>query len=197
MMQESTSITLLEQLNSTDESERSTAWHRFVHLYTPLLLHWAGKQGFQPADANDLVQEVLIKLTSRLSEYERREGASFRGWLMILLRNLAHDYRRRKATRRLDPSKMDRSQEVHQQAHPAVELEESEYRQWLIRRGLDSIRDDFSQATWKAFDGLMFDGKSPRELAEELGLSINAIYMARHRVLARLREVLNGFLDDV
>ena len=71
-----TSPTLLNRLRQPSEPE---AWARFVNLYTPLLLSWAGRQGFQEADARDLVQEVLVKLVRALPTYERREGQTFRG----------------------------------------------------------------------------------------------------------------------
>jgi RNA polymerase sigma-70 factor (ECF subfamily) len=74
-------------------------------------------------------------------------------------------------------------------------LDEREYRQLLTRRGLELIRPDFSDATWRAFEMVTQDGRSAKEVAESLHLSPNAVYLARNRVLTRLREELEGFLD--
>jgi RNA polymerase sigma-70 factor (ECF subfamily) len=71
-----TSSTLLIRLRQPHQPE---AWRRFVHLYAPLLLVWARRQGLREADAEDLVQEVLVKLVRELPAYQRTEGQSFRG----------------------------------------------------------------------------------------------------------------------
>lgn len=191
-MQSSTSLTLLARLRSDDQRNRELAWERFVKIYTPLLMQWAAKQGFQVADAADLTQELMLKLMSRLQGYERREGASFRAWLITLLRNQGIDYRRRKATRKLELG------EVENFDIPASfqDFEKAEYNQWVINRGLELIRDDFSEETWRAFRGVLFDGKSATAVAAELGVTVNAVYLSRHRVLARLREELADFVDE-
>jgi RNA polymerase sigma-70 factor (ECF subfamily) len=89
-----TSLTLLEKLRCREDQE---SWSRFVGLYTPLLLHGVRRKGLQDADAEDVVQEMLVRLIDRLPEYTRGEGQTFRGWLFRVCRNLGRDYRRRKA----------------------------------------------------------------------------------------------------
>lgn len=184
-----TSPTLLARLRQPNQPE---AWSRFLHLYAPLLLYWARRQGFQDADAQDLVQEVLVKLVRELPAYEQGRMQSFRAWLFRVTVNQCRDYRRRKATRTLPGA--DGLSTVS--AHDALsELEEMEYRTLLVRRGLETIRPDFHEATWKAFTRVMVEGRSPAEVAAELNLSVNAIFLARHRVLARLRQELDGLLE--
>jgi len=192
-MSGTTSLTLLERLRSPDLSNRGQSWARFVHIYTPLLMHWAARQGFQESDAADVTQEALLKLLAVLPTQEREAGKSFRGWLMTLLRNVGLDYRRRKASRAIagnfpDEFEPSAPEEIH-------DLEESEYRQWVIRRGMDLVRDDFSESTWKAFEGVMIDGSPAATVAAELGIAVNAVYLARHRVLARLRQELGDLLE--
>jgi RNA polymerase sigma-70 factor (ECF subfamily) len=189
-----TSPTLLNRLRQPDPQRGypTEAWERFVLLYTPLLLHWARQQGLQDADAEDLVQEVLVKLLRELPAYQQQAGQSFRSWLFRVSVNQCRDYRRRKATRVLPAA--DGLSEVADHS-PIPDLEEAEYRRLLVRRGLELIRRDFSEATWSAFTQVMLDGRSPAEVAEELQLSINAVYLARHRVLTRLRQELDGLLE--
>jgi RNA polymerase sigma-70 factor, ECF subfamily len=184
-----TSPTLLNWLRQTSQPE---AWARFNHLYTPLLLAWARRQGFQEADAQDLVQEVLVKLVRELPTYERGEGQSFRGWLFRLTVNQCRDFRRRKATRALPGA--DGLSGVSAD-DPVSELEETEYRRLLARRGLEVIRADFSETTFTAFTRVMVEGRSPADVAAELNLSVNAVFLARHRVLTRLRQELDGLLE--
>jgi RNA polymerase sigma-70 factor (ECF subfamily) len=184
-----TSPTLLKRLQQPNQPE---AWERFAHLYTPLLFVWARRRGLQEADAHDLIEEVLLKLIRELQKYERVEGQSFRGWLFRVTVNQCHDFRRRKANRALpgadglswvaDPS-------------PVSDLEEAEYRLLLVRRGLDLVRPDFSETTWAAFTGVMIEGRSAVDVAALLNISVNAVYLARHRVLTRLRQELDGLLE--
>ena len=184
-----TSLTLLDRLRQANQPD---AWDRFVRLYAPMLVLWAKRQGLQDADAADLVQDVLLKLISVLPSYERREGSSFRGWLFRVTTNQCRDFQRRQVTRALPTS--DGLSGVASDS-PLSELEEVEYRQLLIRRGLGLVRPDFTEATWAAFAGLMLDDRPVTELAAELGITENAVYLARHRVLTRLRQELDGFLD--
>jgi RNA polymerase sigma-70 factor (ECF subfamily) len=184
-----TSPTLLERLRRPEDSP---AWERFVRLYTPLLLNWARRQGLQDADAADLVQDVLVKLYRLLPSYERGPGQSFRGWLSRVLVNQARDYRRARATRGLSPADGLDGVGV---ADPTPELEEVEYRQALVHRGLELVRGHFSDTTWRAFTGVLVAGRPAADVAAELGVTENAVYLARHRVLTRLREELEGLLD--
>jgi RNA polymerase sigma-70 factor (ECF subfamily) len=181
-----TSVSLLDQLRGPD---RAAAWPRFVRLYTPLLLHWAVRQGFQPADAADLVQEVFVKLLSALSEFERQREGSFRAWLRRIVVNQSRDFRRRRATR-LFPG--DDGLSGYEDDPPADDADD---RLRLVRRGLEVVRPDFSDSTWAAFAGVMIDSRPAGNVAAELGISENAVYLARHRVLTRLRQELDGLLD--
>jgi RNA polymerase sigma-70 factor (ECF subfamily) len=157
-----TSPTLLNRLRQQNDPE---AWERFVRLYTPLLLVWTRRQGFQEADAHDLVQEVLLKLVRELPKYQRGDGQSFRGWLFRVTANQCADFRRRKATRVLPGagglSRVSDDSSIR-------ELEEAEYRRLLVRRGLDLVRPDFSATTWDAFVGLMLEGRHAAEVAARL-----------------------------
>ena len=98
-----TSLTLLDRLRRPDQPD---AWNRFARLYAPLLLEWATAQGFQSADAEDLVQIVLVKLIRVMPGYERRDGQTFRGWLFTVCRNECHNFhtRTRHAARCPEPA---------------------------------------------------------------------------------------------
>jgi len=184
-----TSPTLLARLADSGPPD---AWDRFVRLYTPLLLHWARAQGLQQADAADLVQQVLLKLVRVLPEYRCGAGQSFRGWLFRVAVNQAQDFRRRRATRPLPGANGLSGVAI---ADAVGEMDEAEYRAALVRRGLELVRPDFSEATWAAFTRLVVDGQPVPAVAAALAISENAVYMARHRVLARLRQELGGLLD--
>jgi RNA polymerase sigma-70 factor (ECF subfamily) len=184
----STSLTLLDRLRLPGQTD---AWERFVQLYRPLLHTWAKRQGFNDSDADDLTQEVLVKLMTELPHYTRREGDSFRGWLSRVTANQCRDFRRRRATRPLPAA--DGLSGVEE---PVLrEFEEEEYRKALVANGLKAIQSEFEAKTWSAFERVKLLQRPAAEVATELGLTKGAVYSAQSRVLARLREVIEGFLD--
>jgi RNA polymerase sigma-70 factor (ECF subfamily) len=186
---DTTSLTLIDKLRHRDDH---ASWSRFVGLYTPLLLSWVRRNGFQDADAEDVVQEMLVKLLDRLPEYTRGEGQSFRGWLFRVCQNTGHDYRVRKATRRLGaPEGLSGVADPT----PLGAMEEAEYRRRLVDRALELIRNDFEPRTWDAFRMVMIDGRPAADVGAELGMTPNAVHGARFRVFKRLEQEVNGLLD--
>lgn len=183
-----TSLTLLDQLR---QPNRPDAWKRFEQLYTRLLHAWARRQGFQEADVADLTQEVFVKLVKELPRYTRTPGGTFRGWLSRLTANVCHDFRRRKATRPLPTA-----DGLSGAGEPvSAEFEEVEYRKSLVDSGLAIIKGEFDAKTWAAFEQLMVHNRRMDDVVAALGLTKNAVYIAKSRVLARLREVIDGLLD--
>jgi RNA polymerase sigma-70 factor (ECF subfamily) len=184
---QATSLTLLDRLRRPDQTE---AWNRFAQLYTPLLIVWAKGLGLQDADAADLAQDVLLKVMRQLPVYQRKPGETFRGWLFTIAKNECADFRRRRATRPLPGA--DGLSGV---AESTGELSEADYRAHLVHRALELIRPDFTAETWAAFAGLMLEARPAAEVAAAAGLTPNAVYLARHRVLTRLREELGDLFN--
>jgi len=182
----STKASLLIRLRQPDEPD---AWEQFVHLYTPLLLYWARKLGLQDEDAADLVQDVLLQLVRKMPEFRYEPGRTFRGWMRTVLMNKWRDRPRRGDAAPLDS-----------QAEPAAhadndDLEEREYRLYILGRALRLMVDDFEPATWQACWETVVCGRPAAEVAAELGITVNAVYLAKSRVLGRLRQDLEGLLD--
>jgi RNA polymerase sigma-70 factor (ECF subfamily) len=188
---DATSATLLDQLRSPN---RAAAWVRFVNLFTPLLRHWAGRQGRAAAETADLVQTGLVKLMYEVPRYERVAGRPFRTWLAQVLEQAGHDYRRRRARGALPtPS---RGAEVVGPADPPIEgWDEADYRQQLLRRGAEVVKSEFSPQLWAAFTGVVIEERSAAAVAAELKVPELAVYLARHRVLTRLHQELDGLLE--
>jgi RNA polymerase sigma-70 factor (ECF subfamily) len=185
-----TSVTLLERLRLPGEQE---AWRRFVRLYTPLLLYWAGRLGLHEQDAADLVQDVFALLVRKLPRFQYDRGKSFRAWLRTVLRNV---WRNRRPTRSPDqPETGGIDPPDRAGTDPADELSEAEYRQHLVARALELMQADFQPVTWKACWELVVNGRPAAEVAAELGTTANAVYLAKSRVLRRLRRELDGLLD--
>lgn len=182
-----TSATLLERLRQPSQEQ---AWTRFVDLYTPLLFHWARRMGCQEADAADLVQEAFTLLLRKMPEFNYDSQKSFRAWLRTVSLNCWHNLQRRKGL----PLESDPSLSVV--PDPGNEaFWETDYRNHLVERALQLMQSEFQPATWRSCWECVVNGRPPGEVAAELGISVNAVYIARSRVLSRLREELAGLLD--
>jgi RNA polymerase sigma-70 factor (ECF subfamily) len=187
-----TPISLLERLRQP--VQREADWRRFVRLYTPLLASWASRAVWPGEDPDDLVQDVFAVLVQKLPEFVYDPGKkSFRGWLRAVARNRWHDLHRR---RRL-PVRPDHGRPPPEPEGPDLfaAFEEAEYRQHLAGRALQLIQAEFPPAVWRSFWEYVVDSRPPADVARELGVTVNMVYLAKSRVLARLRQELDGLLD--
>ena len=183
-----TSISLLERLRRPAEHE---AWTRFVQLLRRCSLR--ATQGLSPEDAGDLVQEVLTVLLQKLPEFQYDQEKSFRNWLRTITLNKWRDFCRRRATSPgvVNPGDLEKAQSPD----PSDAFAEAEYRQRLVARALEIMKSEFQPETWKACWECLAADRPAAEVADELGLTANAVYLAKSRVLRRLREELQGLLD--
>jgi RNA polymerase sigma-70 factor (ECF subfamily) len=182
-----TSVSLLQRLRRPEEAG---AWERFVQLYTPLIYHWACRAGLQESDAADLVQDVFILLLQKLPEFDYDRHGSFRGWLRTVTLNLWRTRLRRRSL----PTEPGASPDGVAAPDGVAELAEVEYRDQLTRRALELLRTDFEPTTWRAFWECVVNARPTAEVAAELGMSAGAVRTAKCRVLARLRQELDGLL---
>ncbi|MCP4787953.1 MAG: sigma-70 family RNA polymerase sigma factor [Fuerstiella sp.] len=187
---DSTSVSLLRRLR---QSGQETAWQRFVALYAPLIFHWGRNHGLNHADAADLVQEVLAVLVVKLPEFEYDPTQRFRGWLRTITLNRANDFHRRDAAR---PNSGHSATIERTTATTNVDLfDEVEYRSFLVNRALELMRTEFRDETWQACWMQIAEGRKAADVAQELGVPLNVVYLAKSRVLSRLREELCGLID--
>lgn len=183
----STSASLLVRLKDPGSN---AAWERFVKLYSPLLFFWARGQGMQESDAADLVQEVLAVLVAKMPEFIYDPGQGFREWLKTVLLNKWRDRQRKRLPVQLAAG------ELEQVPTAIVEgFEEGEYRAYVVKQALELMQAEFAPKTWKACWEHVVQGRPAAEVAAELGISEGSVYVAKSRVLARLRTELDGFLE--
>ena len=186
-----TSVSLLERLRQPAEQEAS--WKRFVQLYTPLLYHWARKLDLSADDAADLVQEVLMLLVQKLPEFTYDRQKSFRGWLRTVTLNKWRDYCRLRRVP-MEEGGADLLPDVAS-CDNAAAFEEADYRRHVVKQALQVMQNEFQPNTWKACWEYMIVERPAEAVAEELGITVNAVYLAKSRVLSRLRQELAGLLD--
>ena len=167
-----------------------------MRLYSPLIYRWCRRAGVVADDAADVLQEVLAAVMRHVSDF-RRDGPhdSFTAWLATITRSKVCDhYRRRhgRAEARGGTTAQRQMAEIPQPPEPSHETirPDAEAAACLSRRVLDMIRAEFEPGTWQAFWRTAVEGQSPALVAEDLQMSTAAVYMAKSRVLRRLRQAL-------
>ncbi len=191
---EPTSTSLLARVQQYDQE----AWQRLTNLYGPVVYRAARRARLQESDAADIVQEVFRAVANHIEGFRRdREGDSFRAWLWTITRSKLLDHYRQHARRQ--PAKGGTDAYEQLQNLPDDKFDEDECGrevlagvQAVAREALALLKTDFEEKTWHAFWLSAIDGKSAAEVGRELNMSVAAVYKAKSRVLARLRDELSG-----
>ncbi|AWM41131.1 RNA polymerase sigma factor [Gemmata obscuriglobus] len=190
-----TSATLLERLRDPRDAD---AWGRLVDLYAPLIRVWAERLNVHGADADDLVQEVMAVVVRRFPEFVHPEKpGAFRGWLRAIAANCARSMWKARRVRPTVPGGSDFGSYLNRLEDPTDDFArawEREHDLFVTRKLLDRIRPDFETRTWELFGRFVLDGVPAEEVAAEAGVTANAVYIAKSRVLARLRQEAGGLL---
>ena len=194
-----TSKSLLDRMRAGDQE----SWRRCVRLDGPLVYSWCLRAGLASEDAGDVCQEVFRTTSSKLHLFRRdRPGDSFRKWLKTVTQNHARDHQRRNrkqpvarggTTAMLDLAA--RPAEMELVAFEESDAEQALERQHILRSAAELVRAEFEDATWKAFWQSAVEGRATADVAADLGISANAVRIAKSRVRARLSTELAELLS--
>jgi RNA polymerase sigma-70 factor (ECF subfamily) len=191
-----TSMSFLKLLcDQPDEA----AWQRFVDLYAPLIRGWLRRYSVAEADADDLAQEVMAVVVRELPKFRHNQHpGAFRTWLRVVsINQLRALWRSRRGE--AAPGNDDVARMLDQLADSSSNLSQlwnQQHDQHVANQLMALIQPQFEPATWQAFHRIVIDGAKPAAVAAELGLSINAVLLAKYRVMSRLRRELRGWTDD-
>lgn len=174
------------------------AWAQFVEIYAPLVYGYGRRHGLQDADAADLTQEVLraVARSAAALDYDPRRG-SFRGWLFTVARNKLRNF--------LAALAREVASRGHTAAHALLEAQparaeadswDREYEERLFAWAAERVRGEFQDSTWQAFWLTAVEGQSAGDVALSLGISPGAVYIAKSRVLARLRKEVEHLQEE-
>lgn len=184
----STSASLLDQARD----QRAEAWERLVALYTPVLHQWLVSAGVQTADRDDLCQRALEILVRQIRSFEHsgRAGA-FRAWLRGVVTNLLREHWRGRA-----PGGDSALAELADPRGSLSQAWDAQHDRHVLHGLMQLVRPDFTDSTWAAFRRIALEGAAASVVAQELGLSVNAVLIAKSRVLTRLRQEARGLVDS-
>jgi RNA polymerase sigma-70 factor (ECF subfamily) len=190
---EPTSFSLLQKVREPATRASEIAWSRFVKLYTPLLFLWARRMGASEQDAPDLVQEVFPVLAREMPAFQHDPGRRFRGWLWTVTLNKWRDRIRQQNAQPAACGLV--SGETVASTDNVAEFAEEEYRGYLLARALDLMRAELPEDESRACQEYIIKDRPAGEVARELGMTVNQVYLAKSRFLRRVREELEGLLD--
>jgi len=183
-----TRVSLLIQIR---DGSNQAAWQEFANLYGPVIYGFARKRGLQDADAADLMQDVLRSVSAAIGrlDYDRNQG-TFRGWLFTITRNKVFNFL---AARRIRPqgsgdTTTNRLLAEEPAASDGSDSWELEYQRRLASLAMDRVKGEFHENTWRVFSLTAVEGIAVADVARQVGMSPGAIYVAKSRVLARLRD---------
>lgn len=184
---QSTRASLLFRLRDTHNAE---AWQQFVEIYGPITLGFCRRQGLQDADAADVSQEVMRAVSRSMEtfEYDRQRGR-FRNWLLTVTRSKLNNFLNSRR-RQPEPHGNTSLQNLMDQEPGSDEQSnwDTEYHGRLFQWAAEQVRPSIQEATWLAFWRTAIEEQDASKVAAELHLSVGAVYVAKSRVLARLRE---------
>jgi RNA polymerase sigma-70 factor (ECF subfamily) len=193
---DATRASLLVRIRNPRDRE---AWGEFVEIYAPLVYDTARRRGLQDADAADLTQDVLRSVAGAVGrlDYDPRRG-KFRSWLFTITRNALNTFF--ETQRRLPRASGDSSVQARLEGQPVPEEESAvwdvQYQRRVLAYAAEQVRVTFEEATWKAFWQTAVEGKPGKEVARELGMSVGAVYIAKSRVLSRIKVQVQILLEE-
>jgi RNA polymerase sigma-70 factor (ECF subfamily) len=175
------------------------AWSEFVELYAPLVYGYARRRGLQDADAADFTQDVLGAVAGAIGrlDYDPRRG-TFRGWLFTVVRRKLSDWRAVQENRVRgsgDPATHELLEQCPTPGGAEAEWE-AEWEERVFAWACEQVRRDVTEVTWQAFWRTAVEGQPGKQVAGALGVSVAAVYHARSRVLARLKELVRSVQES-
>ena len=184
---QNTSVSLILRVANQSDVD---AWRSFAAIYEPLVYRIAISKGLQPADADDLVQEVMTRVAKSVGRWDPDDSkGSFRGWISTIARNLVIDFLRKTRRTPLTSDKTDIRRLVESTPDPGDESRyfDREYERQLFINAANEIRSNFTDNTWNAFWLTAVRNESIESVAKKLSMTTGAVYVARSRVMARLK----------
>ncbi len=185
-----TRATLLIRIRDPKDA---SAWTEFVRLYAPLLHAYAMKSGIQDADAADLTQDTLRLVLRAAPEfvYEPTRG-SFRGWLLTIARNQVRKFQVKNANRAVGTGDSQVQAMLADLPGPTEELWDREYQLHLFYWAAHRVKPEFRENSWQAFWQSVVHNQAIEDVAAHLKMTPGAIYIARSRITARIRQEIQN-----
>ena len=180
------------------DHEDREAWEQFSEIYTPLIYGYCMKRGLARPDAADVSQDVLrsLSLALKKGQYDPKRG-KFRAWLFTSVRNAISTYYQKQKRR---PLTLEESTLIEHMGADAGEDEavdwERDYQSQVLSWAIEKVRPEFAERIWRAFEGTAIEELPAKEVSREIDMTPNAVWVARHRVIKRLKQLVESIDAD-
>ncbi len=182
-----TSHSLIARVSDPSDA---ASWAEFLAIYQPVIFRMARRRGLQIADAQDVLQQVFLSVARSIDGWEATEGRPpFRAWLTTIARNaITKSLSRRPSDAATGSSSVDDLLNSIPDDEATTSELIQEARREIVHWATDQIRNEFSDVVWQSFYRTAVEGEPIAKVAAEMGRSAGSIYVARFRVIARLKE---------
>ena len=189
-----TRASLIVRLPNADDAP---AWTEFAEIYEPFVYQFARRRGLQDSDARELVQEVFLGVAKAVRRFEPdQHRARFRTWLFRIARNqLINQLSARKKEQVVDTGAWDYLEEAHEESDSSS-ADEIEYRREVFRWASAKVQKSVKAETWAAFWQTSVVGRPVDDVASQLGVARGVVYVARSRVIQKLRNEISRFESE-
>ena len=183
-----TSVTLLARLRHAPADQ--TAWCQFVQRYGPKIYGWCRRWGLQESDAEDVTQDVLLKLAEKMRTFAYDSKGSFRAWLKTITHNAWHHYveTRGRAGVGSGSTKVLETLRKAEAREDLLQRLDEEFDRELLDVAMARVRGWVQAHTWEAFRLMALEGRSGAEAAAQLGMKVATVFVARRKVQRRIQE---------
>lgn len=195
---ETTNHTLIDQVRQNDHE----SWNVFVSIYQPLVEHWCRCTGLRGSDVEDVSQNVFTSVATSIGSFQKRTPEdTFRGWLRTITRARVADFLRRKSIEVPSLESIDAQSYLAQLSEPepptATDPESRKASVEVYRKAVEAVRMKVEERTWLAFWRTTVDEQPAPEVADELGMTGDAVRKAKSRMKIRLRLELGSLFDEI
>jgi RNA polymerase sigma-70 factor, ECF subfamily len=188
-----TSVSLLDRLRAARPDDPE--WLRLAGIYEPLIRRWIGRAPGFGDDAADLTQEVFLVMVRGISGFERQREGSFRAWVRGITVNVLRNYRRRQFRKPVVLEPCDAFLDGLAASNSEIAREwDLDHDRHIFQQLQAVVQSAFAPQTWEAFRRFAIEGAPAEQVAAELGLTVNAVTLAKSRILKRLREEAGDLL---
>ena len=189
-MAATTSPSLLLRIRNPEDED---AWQEFHAIYSSVVHAYCFQRQLQPPDADDITQEVMATVATRIRNFEYDPGKGrFRGWLGTITMNRIRDWWEKKNRR---------SNMVVSEIPEAMAGGDSDwvavFSEQIFRIACERIRSQFNSQTWQSFEDAWVRNLPPQEIAQQLGIALHTVYVNKSRVLKRLEEEVRLLAEDI
>lgn len=189
-----TRISLLQRLYDRGDA---SAWVEFCAIYERAIYRLALQYGLQDADAREVSQEVLLAVSRQIHLFDVEGKGRFRAWLATLARNATIDQLRRNRRRAIGSLPSELTDPEQSMAADDSQRFDSAARREQFRWAAELVQEQVSHATWQAFWKTAVEGLAPEQVAQQLNMSVRAVYVARCRTLAKLKSLVEPFRQEL